>query len=124
MVAERGRGGGSQRPAEVLSGSSCVPPDSWHGEEGGVPHQLCTAVPAAAQRLPSCSHPAAGLLNWRFVAAQGSDDKLGGKGSWGRSARQDCRKQQKWQAVEQTESKGCRSLARGGPGDADSPCDQ
>lgn len=24
-------------PAEVLSGGSCVPPDSWHGGEGGAP---------------------------------------------------------------------------------------
>lgn len=61
-----------------------------------MPHQLCTAVPAAAQCLPSCSHPAAGLLNWRFVAAQGNDDKLGYKGFWGRSAWQNYQKQQKW----------------------------
>lgn len=35
-----GRCGGranSQPPAEVLSGSSCVPPDSWHGGVGGPP---------------------------------------------------------------------------------------
>lgn len=45
------------------------------GGEG--PHQLCTAVPVAAQCFPSCSCPAAGLLNWRFVSAQGNNTGRG-----------------------------------------------
>lgn len=75
-------------------------------------HQLCTAVPAAAQRLPSCSHPAAGLLNWRFVAAQGTNDELGVRGPGGavhgRTARSN-RDGRQWGG---TERKDCSSLAR------------
>lgn len=47
-LTTEGRGGGranSQPPEEVLSGSSCVPPDSWHSEGGG-------SVPPAVHSCP------------------------------------------------------------------------
>ena len=91
VLTTEGRGGGrahSQPPAEVLSGSSCVPPDSWHdagrGGGGSAPTSCAQLSPghiAPPQLFPS---PAAGLLNWRFVPEQGNNAVLvGGGGEYG-----------------------------------------
>lgn len=94
VLTAEGRGGGranSQPPAEVLSGGSCVPPDSWHGEGvGSTPTSCAQLSPWPHSASPAVPCPAAGLLNWRFVAAQGNNTagvggggKEGKQGSWG-----------------------------------------
>lgn len=80
-LTTEGRGGGranSQPPEEVLSGSSCVPPDSWHSEGGGKRPTSCAQLsPRPHSASPAVPCPAAGLLNWRFVSAQGNDTGSG-----------------------------------------------
>lgn len=81
ILTTEGRGGGranSQLPEEVLSGSSCVPPDSWHGGGAGRPPTSCAQLsPWLHSGSPAVSSPAAGLLNWRFVSAQGNNTGRG-----------------------------------------------
>lgn len=66
VLTTEGRGGervNSQPPAEVLSGSSCVPPDSWH--DGGSASTSCAQLsPWPHSASPAVPSPAAGLLNW------------------------------------------------------------
>lgn len=75
----------SQPPAEVLSGGSCVPPDSWHdGGRGSAPTSCAQLSPRPHIASPAVPSPAAGLLNWRFVPAQGNNTGLvGGGGEYG-----------------------------------------
>lgn len=73
-------------PAEVLSGSSCVPPDSWHDAGGGSAPTSCAQLsPWPHSTSPAVPSPAAGLPNWRFVPEQGNNAVLlGGGGEYGR----------------------------------------
>lgn len=118
-LTTEGRGGGranSQPPEEVLSGGSCVPPDSWHSEGGSASTSCAQLSPRPHSASPAVPYPAAGLLNWRFVSAQGNNTGRGVRRKRGESeeagvlqqedvgsrAWQDCRKEQKWQTLQQT----------------------
>lgn len=125
VLTAEGRGGGranSQPPAEVLSGGSCVPPDSWHGEGvGSTPTSCAQLSPWPHSASPAVPCPAAGLLNWRFVAAEGNNTTGRGGGYGGKEGKarelgvlqenvggcawQDSWKEQKWQASEQIAEK-------------------